>query len=344
MTMRYCQSFDYQTLTQMSREGVITSNPTIVSGRNGNAFEIQTRQKAWTWDGDTSAAQQTVFIGAAVLVGSETFARDIFCLMDAAGIIHVALQLDSTRHLLVTRGGNGSGTTIISAGSTVLTANVYYYLEMKAVIDDSPNGSVEVRINGVTELNQGTLDTRNAGAAASVNRFRIGGWNDANLVTCRWDDLYFLDDQGSTNNTFLGDVRVEALFPNGNGNTSNLVGSDSNSTDNYLLVDEATSNDDTDYVESSTVGDKDTYAYTNLTPTSGTVYAVRPVLVARKSDAGARSVCSVARLSGTEVDSANASLSQSYQNLSDIRETKPGGGAWSVSDVNSAEFGMKVTV
>jgi hypothetical protein len=65
---------------------------------------------------------------------------------------------------------------------------------------------------------------------------------------------------------------------------------------------------------------------------------------AAKTNAGVRSIASVARLSGTEVDSSDKALSVSYAYLPDIRETKPGGGAWSISDVNSAEFGVKVTV
>ena len=102
-------------------------------------------------------------------------------------------------------------------------------------------------------------------------------------------------------------------------------------------------NDDTEYVESSTAGHKDTYAYGNLATASGTVYAVQPVPYAKKNDAGpSRSIVSVARLSGTEEDSAVKTLSTSYAYFGDIRATKPGGGQWTIADVNSAEFGVKV--
>lgn len=345
MTLRYCQSFDYLTTAQLDLEGNNTQATIAATGRNsGSCLDTSTVSRGWQWTGDGGAARQTVYIGCAFKWLSGAFATDVFQLRDSANIIHVALQVTSTQKLQVTRNGGGSGTVIAGPGSTTLTSDVWYYLELKAVIDDTA-GAIEVRVNGVSELTGSSLDTRNAGAAASVNHFRLGfGSATPNVANHRWDDLYFLDDQGSTNNGFLGDVRVQALLPNGNGNTSNLVGSDSNSTDNYLLVDDATANGDTDYVESSSVGDKDTYAMGNLGSTSGTVCAVRPIVIARKSDAGLRSVCSIARLSGTEVDSSNATLSTDYQNLWDIRETKPGGGAWTVSDVNGAEFGMKVTV
>jgi hypothetical protein len=157
-----------------------------------------------------------------------------------------------------------------------------------------------------------------------------------------FDDLYVCDGTGSAPaNDFLGDCRVEAIFPSGNGNSSVLVGSDGNSTDNYLLVDEAAPNT-TDYVESSTVTDKDTYAYGNLAATTGTVFGVQPVPFAAKTDAGTRSIVSVARVSATEVDSAAKTLSTTYTYYPDVREAKPGGGAWAIGDVNGAEFGVKI--
>jgi hypothetical protein len=135
---------------------------------------------------------------------------------------------------------------------------------------------------------------------------------------------------------------VECLFPNGNGASSQWVGSDGNSTDNYLLVDEAAPNDDTDYVTSATVGDKDTYAYSNLTPGSGSVYAVQIAAWARKTDVAERKIATIARTT-SEQDSADRTLATTYTYYLDVRNTRPGGGAWSISDVNGAEFGVKVT-
>jgi len=213
----------------------------------------------------------------------------------------------------------------------------FHYIEIKVKIDNT-TGTIDCHLDGVSEISGTGLDTQNTGNA-TANQVRLGVGAGATW-DCAYDDYYIAD--GTGGQTFLGDVRVEALFPNGNGNSSQFVGSDSNSTDNYLLVDETTPNGDTDYVESSTVGNKDTYTYTDLTPGSGTVYAVQPIPYARKSDAGTRSIVSVARLSGTEADSSAETLSTTYQYLPDIRETKPGGGSWTVADVNNSEFGPKV--
>lgn len=253
--------------------------------------------------------------------------------LNEGGTNHLTLGLTATGLLEVMRNG-----TVLATGTTPISTGVWYYAEIKAVIHDS-TGAVTVRLNGVNEITGTSLDTRNGGAGV-IDTIHLRN-PTSNIVW--FDDLYVCDTSGSTNNDFLGDVRVEALFPNGNGNSSQLAGSDGNSTDNYLLVDETSPNGDTDYVESSTVGQKDTYAFGNLTSTTGSVYGVQILPYAQKTDAGTRSIASVARLSATEVDSADKTLSTTYTYLPDIRETKPGGGAWSITDVNNAEFGVKVT-
>lgn len=234
------------------------------------------------------------------------------------------------------------GSTILHTYPLVLATSAWYYIEVYLLVANSPNGAYKVRLNGVEILNYSGIDTQET-ANAQINGFRVKASTNNDV---RVDDMYLCDTTGGApHNTFLGDIRIETLFPSGNGNSSQFVGNDGNSTDNYLLVDEVDPDEDTTYVESATVSNKDTYACGNLATATGTVYAVNPILYAKKTDAGSRSVASVARLSGgTEADSSNVSLSSSYTFIGDIRTTKPGGGTWSISDVNDAEFGVKVTV
>jgi hypothetical protein len=200
-------------------------------------------------------------------------------------------------------------------------------------------GEIEVRFNGTTVLNLTSLNTLPFATNSGIVHM---GYNGSTNTSAHYDDIYICDLSGSANNDFLGDIKVAALFPNGNGNSSQLDGSDGNTTDNYLLVDEAAPDGDTTYVESADIGDKDTYAFENL-GNAGSVKGVQIVPRVRKTDAGERSIVSVARLSATEEDGPEKALSTSYVYLPDIREEKPGGGDWTVTDVNNAEFGVKVS-
>lgn len=334
MALRFIDSFDHYVTADIQTKWTSNSSCTIAAaGRNGTScleWTNFTRLVSKTID-----AQATWIVGFAFRLSSypTTFANGQFLAFLDSATPHVDFRIGPAGTIQTTRNG-----TVLGTGTIVLSLDTWYYLEFKVTISDTV-GVVVTKVNGITDLNLSAQDTRNAGNA-SANVIQLGNGNAAS--TGRVDDFYACDGTGGAPaNDFLGDVRVEALFPNGNGNSSQLVGSDGNSVDNYLLVDE-TAPATADYVESSTVGDKDTYPYTNLTSTAGTVYGVQVLPYAAKTDAGARSIVSVARLSATEVDSAVKALSVTPGYLPDVREAKPGGGAWAIADVNNAEFGAKV--
>lgn len=261
----------------------------------------------------------------------------------------------ATTHLTVTidRLGSGNPATIKvyrgdpSAGGTLLAtsaafteppANTWMHFEVKARLHDS-TGSVVVRHDEVTIINVTGVDTKNGGTATVFDGIQVSANYAAGI-----DDIYMANEQGSVNTDFQGAKRVETLQPTGNGNSSQGVGSDGNSTDNYALIDDGVFTVSTgDYVDLATTGDKDTYVHSDSAQPIGN--AVAGVMVwahAQKTDAGSRSLIPVVRLSGTESDGAAlALLNGTFKTVGDVFQTKPGGGAWSVTDVGNTEYGYK---
>lgn len=335
----FVDSFDHYAIGEADNKwGTVSANSSIVSGRFSNGLQLGGSNATATITRSLDANEQTLVCGAAIKLGSLTPADAVNILEFAdGGSTQVAVRqvADGTGRLQVFIGGTGSTTSANNA----VSAGVYHYIEMKATIANS-GGSVEVRVDGAAVITISGADTQATGNAYA-NQFELNGYRTQSGAVV-FDDVYLCNDDGGTNDDFLGDCRVQYIAPNGNGTTSQLLGSDGNSTDNYLLVDESTPNSDTDYVASSTVDDKDTYNYESVTPTSGNVFGVQIVDWIRKTDAGARSFKTVARHSGTEEDSSSVPVATSYTYYLDIRETKPGGGSWSISDVNAAEFGVKV--
>lgn len=340
MALLFCDSFDhYTTLAQaLTKWTTSAGSPTInaASRFGAGALRVSSAQNLQR----TVASSAGPYIwGFAFYYTSAPVADTVIFTTLESTTVHADLRLTPTGTLRATRNG-----TSLGLGTAVLSQLTWYYIEVKITINNT-TGVFAVKLNGVSELNLTSQDTQNGGTGV-IDNYRLG-YNGSGQASdpAFYDDHVMLDTTGSApNNDFIGDVRVEALLPNGNGNSSQWVGQDADSTDNYLNVDEASPDDNTTYNESGTVSNKDTYAYSNLTPGSGTVYGVQIVPYARKTDSGSRSIVSVARLSATEVDSSNKALTTTYLYLPDMRETKPGGGAWSVSDVNSAEFGAKVSV
>ena len=93
------------------------------------------------------------------------------------------------------------------------------------------------------------------------------------------DDIYVC----TGDDPFLGDIIVETLYPNGNGTVNQWVGTDANSVDNYLLVDDQNTSDS---VRDSVPGHQDLYVLQNLSVADASVVGVAHEAYVRKGDVG----------------------------------------------------------
>lgn len=227
-----------------------------------------------------------------------------------------------------------TGTTTLAVASEGLSVNQWAYLEVE-YLPATSTGRVIVRKNGIVVLDY-TGTTRSSTSVTKPDMVvLIGGFSPA--PTMHFDDFYITDTSGSYNNTFKGDIEVRALAPNGNGNYSQFVGSDGNSTDNYDLINDTTY---TDYVESSTVGQKDSYQLENLTGMN--VHAVQSVVRGAQASGGMAAIRPFVRIGTTDYPGGTQYLGQ--QNVAtNIFEANPATSTtWTANDINNAEVGVEV--
>lgn len=251
---------------------------------------------------------------------------------DGGSTLHGRLRNRSSGQIDVLYGTTTTTTVIANP----LHPFTWYYAELKMKLSDTV-GTVQLKIDGTTVMNLSGVDTKNGGTKTTYDRVLLNA-----SQTARVDDYYLCNNAGAVNNDFLGDLVVETLLPSGNGNSSVLVGSDGNSVNNYLLVNE-TNPDTSSYVGSATSGDKDTYTFADLTHTSGTVLGVQIGTYAAKSDSGSRTFRPVTRSGGTDYPGSDLQLSTTYTTFLEMHETDPAtSAAWSISGVNAAEFGFEV--
>lgn len=290
------------------------------------------------------ANKTTLIMGAAVKADNTADAGNVFGGFLDSGTIQVFILMDNSGIIRAYRGGYG--TLLGSSAPGVWAISVWHYIECKATFSNTV-GTIEVKVDGATVLNLTGVDNCTS-ANEYANQYGIGDISNTHHHNAGFDDVYLCDtvDSGVTgapNDDFLGDIAIETIFPNGNGNSSDFTGQDADSTDNYLNVDETPPDQDTTYNESAVVGDKDTYAYGDLATVVGPVLAVQTQPRATKTAAGVRAIKSVARLGVVEDDGPEQFLAGGYQTFPDIREANPDGDQWTIADVNSAEFGVKVT-
>jgi hypothetical protein len=284
-----------------------------------------------------SERHSTMIAGFAFRMASTVEAVGPLTFGGVGGITHIEIRRTLTGGFQVYRGA----TLIASSATGLYVSATWYHLEAKVFIDDTV-GSVEVRLNGVQIINF-FGDTRNAGADALIYTVFLSAGSGAPDRLMNVDDVFICNGAGSVNNDFLGDCTVQTLYPDGNGNYSQGTGSDGNSTDNYLLVDEANVPNTSDYVAFATTGLKDSYTFSDLG--AGTVYGVAQRAYAAKSEAGARTMRNFTRIGATDYPSAvdqGLSVTPTYTGKSDIMQVSPASGSlWTVAEVNAAQFGVE---
>lgn len=247
--------------------------------------------------------------------------------------------------------GNSDGTLSVERSSTTLGTtsaavplNQWTFIEVKWTINDT-TGSVQIRFNGDTVLSLSNVDTKNT-SNATWGTVSIGGAAvslGAPATTWDYDDLYLCDLGGSTNNDFLGDVRVDAHYPNANGNSSNWTRS--TGSDQYATIDELLQNGDSDYNSTGAISTTDTLNFPNLINAGSAIHAVQVCCCGRKEDAGGGSLAAIVRHSGTDYEHGTPQgLATTYTIHRFLYPTNPGtSAAWTESGFNNAEFGYRKT-
>ena len=332
--MLKCEGFMYMSAAQVARKWLSYGTPSAQSGRFGGSTQAMRFANSGVYT-SLAGLPQTVVVGVAIKW--TTFGSDFIWMQSNSSYV-LALTTDNFGHIQL-RYGTGVS-TIITTSARALAPDVWHYIEVKHKIDNS-TGSTEVRVNGTSTgwISVSSQDSQ-PGSTAYID---VVGFNSEVGVICFYFDyteIYICDTAGSVNNNFLGDVRVEGILPTGAGNYQEfdtLVGSNHTAAVNNNPAD-----DDTTYIASSTTGHRDTFVTANVTPTTGSVLAVQIGAVARKDDAGDRLLKVMARLSSTDSESAAVALATQYASVLGMFETKPGGGAWSITDVNNAEYGVRV--
>lgn len=331
MALLFMDGFDHYITADIAKKWTTLSNTTIVGGvgrRDGSAMSIASLNSV---SKVFASAYSTLVLGFA-FKRTANAANDMSITLRDSAIDHLVIKVIGASYLLgVYRGG-----TLLATGATAMALNTWYYIEFKGNIHNS-TGSYTLKVNGVTELTASGIDTQNAGNA-SANTIVIATASSG--VPGYFDDLYLCDTSGSTNNDFLGDVRVDTIYPSSDGNYQAFTPSAGSA--HWSLVNDG-SPDTATYVSSSNSGDRDTYGFTNLTPVTGTIMGVQVCNAALKDDAGARSVANIVRSGSTDATSATVALSTSQLFNLSIQETDPNtSAAWTESGVNAAEFGTKV--
>jgi hypothetical protein len=288
--------------------------------------------------GISNASGATAILGFGFRVNTAIPAGNFPICMVMRGSTELITVTGSATGTISVRRGGVSGTVLSTSVSTI-SHSTYYYGELKVTLNDT-TGSYDFLINGVSFTSGSGTDTLASGAA-TWDGIVLGGVNVAVTYTIDFDDVYVCDGSSGSNNDFLGDHRIVCVVAS-SGNGTNADWSTSTGSDHGALVDDNPPSV-SDYNQSGTVGQRDTYNFAAL-GVSGTVKAVQTVNLLKSDVAGLRTVVPAIRVASTNYDGNGSVLGSDWSYQTEVHITNPNTvAAWTVSEIDSAEFGVKVT-
>lgn len=269
---------------------------------------------------------QGVMGHAVYLVGSSV-SRSISAVLDGT-TEQISVRTNSSGVLIVSRSG-----TTLATGSTVLSTNTWYYIELKFTINAS-TGVVELKLNGASEIaSTSSLNTRNT----SNTQWNGVGMQCNSGNNIQFDDWYVLDSSTGANTTFLGAVRIAPLMPAGAGNYAQWT---PNGGTNFGSVSEQYEDGDTSFNQSSTANQIDSFVMQDA-PSTSTVLAAQVITFARTT--GSNTLAPLWRISSTDYVGTTVAPSSTYLPLVQVYDQSPAtSSAWTASEIAGAEAGYKL--
>lgn len=336
----------------------VGSYAAAVAGRHGQALQLYCYQFNGGNYGnlatifDPAEEDDVVVLGLAMNGGFAINTSDGFYIGEYRNVAGTATRIDHVRIHPSSSGALSGPMDVRNAVGTIVgtfngaLSSLWKYVEIKVKVH-ATLGTIEVRIDGVTVLNLTGQNTRNTatGSTGLINTVLINNTSYGANISVFIDDMYILNEQGAAPfNDFLGDVTIQYLQPNGVGSNSAWTPSGGFNWD--AVADPlATAPLITDFVSSLSTDQKDTYTVENLSQVApSNVLGVANYAYADKTDTGLRTVALVTKLAANETQSADQVLRDATaggaQYLKQVVQTKPGGGSWTIDDVNAMEIGV----
>ncbi len=241
----------------------------------------------------------------------------------------------STRLFSIFRGANA---TLLATGTFSITTGAWYYIEARVVVDPTV-GVATVKVNTVTD------STFSGNTQVTANSYaNTIAWKGPAAIglggAYQLDDIYINDSTGAVNNTFLGDMKVEAVNVIDSGFYTQW-GVNVPGTPNYQAVQVL---NDGLYISSNTAGNKDSYDCSSLNFISSNIAGVSAVYWGRNTDSTVHAIQSLIRISVTDyVGSVVPITDTAFRAYQQIWETDPSTlAAWTIPGVGAAEFGVEL--
>lgn len=145
--------------------------------------------------------------------------NQIITFRDGSNAVMACLFLQSTGDIVLTNGDFNTSTILASTQGPVIRSRTWQLLELEF---DQGGGNFILRVDDATGTDTPAINANSLSFSNPVAQLGFGGLQGGLTQYTRqyMDDLFIRDDNGSINNSWLGDRRVAALYVNADTATS----------------------------------------------------------------------------------------------------------------------------
>jgi hypothetical protein len=233
---------------------------------------------------------------------------------------------------------DNNGTVLGSQSSTApfTSTSAWYFCEVSITATGTTGPTITFKVDGVQQCSAAIVGGLNAVVAAlRWNWSRAADWPI-------FDDIYLCDSQGSLNNGFLGDCRVEYVDAASAGADQNW---DLGAGASHIAAVTGTDVTDAGYIRSAGLNVTETFVLDNLAITPTSILGVQVSNIAKR-ESGTGQLSGVVRIGGTDYlgSLGTVPISGAYQLAPGILEEDPStSAAWTKSAIDGMEAGPVVT-
>lgn len=274
----------------------------------------------------------TIGIGCHVYPSSYvTNASGVFGLATVAGAHIVRITIEGGGRTLQVRTGSGNGSVVLDTEAPI-QLNVLYHLEAKIYVH-STDGSVELRLNGITVGTVTNINTEGDGVGRlTLLPFGTGTTSTDFLAI---DNLFVWDDTGSYNNDWLGERNIYTLMPSAD--TAEDDWALSSGSDGYALINTVPSNS-ANYISAASSGAVSSFEFDDLISTDITVVGVQTVFKGLKTGTAVSEVECGIEVAGQKTSGPALAMIQDQETLfSSVYDISPDTGVpFTPDEINNA--------
>lgn len=263
---------------------------------------------------------------------------------DVNNVSHLYASVNPSGVIEVYRTDSGGDVLVATSGTPVIIANAWRHIETK-VFFDAAAGSVQIKLEGVTVINQAGIrtTTNSGGAIATCQNVLLRNCFNLPAVNTYYKDFIVWDGSGAVNNDFFGSCQVYRLDPNAD---ISLNWTPSSGTTGFNLINELSPDDDVNYISAPTPAPA---AYvcslTDLPASVTSVKAVMPIHRSRKTDGGDGQIQTGLKSAAATGLGADRTITTAYTYWFDMFERDPNGNiAWTRVSVNAMNLQLNRTV